>query len=178
VIKRHDQKPLGEEKVNFIFSWHSTIREVRAGALTVGPEPEVMEACLLACSPWLPQLIFLYHPGLWVPGAALSPGGLALLYQPSNHQENAPRACPEINLVSAFSSLPMTPVMPSSTRAHLPPPCGSSGFCCSPQVPCNCLWQGDKNLTRTRTFFFSTSLGSAELCLPYPCSRWGESALW
>lgn len=68
-------------------------------------------------------------------------------------------------------------ILHTPTLAQYSLPWGLAGFCHTSQTPCNGLCQVDKNLTRTWIFFSNSSLDSAELCLPYPFSMWGESTL-
>lgn len=57
------------------------------------------ECCLLACSLWLAQPDFLYHPGLH---AQPSTKGLILPHQPLLVSL---QACPQANLIEAFFSI-------------------------------------------------------------------------
>jgi hypothetical protein len=70
--------------------------------LKAGTEAEIMEwCCLLACSSWLAQLAFLYHPGPPAQEWQLPQWG------GSSHinQENVPQTCLQTNLMEAFSQL-------------------------------------------------------------------------
>jgi hypothetical protein len=84
MMKHHDQKLLGEERV-LHFCFHISIRHQRKSGqelkwsrnLEAGADDaQVMEGCcLLVCSPWLAQPAFLYNPGPPVQGG-LSHSGL------------------------------------------------------------------------------------------------------
>ena len=91
--KDRNQKQLGMKGFTWLPS--QSLREdkaelKRSGNLEAGTEVKTMEErCLLACSPWLSQPSFLYHPGPPVQGwhHPQWPG-------PSHiNQENAPQIC-------------------------------------------------------------------------------------
>lgn len=69
MIKHHDQSYLGEERVYFIL--HPVVHHVgKVGQeLKVGTAlPHRGHVCLLACTPWLAEFTFIYHPGPLVQG--------------------------------------------------------------------------------------------------------------
>lgn len=64
MIKHHDQKCLGEERLFSSYCLQFIIQENQGRNLETGPEAESMEEhWLLTCSPRLLQPVFLYHLG-------------------------------------------------------------------------------------------------------------------
>ena len=114
VINHHDQKYLWRKGFLSVYtSRQQYITEESQGRnLEAGADAEAMEEhCLLACSSWLAQPVFLYHPGPpfegWHhPPWLGSPPPMSII-----NQENAPQACLKpigwehfLNWVSLFSN--------------------------------------------------------------------------
>lgn len=100
------KRNVGEEGIYFSLCVSS--REFRARTqgrnLEAGTETEAMEKCyLLASFPWLIYLAFLWHTGSQARGSTIQ-SDLVFPISVIN-QENAPQACPGVNLVGTFSQL-------------------------------------------------------------------------